>query len=392
MPIKIPENLRYLSELYVKDTPDAVLLTEYPSSNSDDTAFKNGSEFIIHDPFPPPPRELLKTLGPHHLMYGWGNHIAVTSELRPPDLLLSHWKSVLGTDGVPNWIEWIEFNQNDQFITLFPHESLTVEQQVIHPRLNYRLHSKEVIEQISCSQAEVFDSLTMPCIAKLSHGYAGLGNFIIKDANDEAEMRSELQKHWPDAKLVFNSLIENIVGDYGVQFYLHSDGTAVWIGLTQQHFNDANRWCGGSYSQNLQTELLEPFQPIVTATADYLHNEGYHGLVGIDILRDKSGECFLVDVNPRLTGITPFLMASRMFSADEGFAEGVYMASYRFAGTLEELVKTADSFEDCRMMVLSAFEDKNGTKPLTICHLSVSSRSKQRNKEILERLQTNRQK
>ena len=381
MSIKIPENLRFLSELYVRDSPVAVLLTEYPSSNSEDTVFQNGSEFIIHDPFPPPPRELLKTLGPHHLMYGWGTHVSVTSEVRPPEMLLQHWRSVFGDEGIPNWIE---FNRSDRFITLFPHQSLTPEQQVIEPRLNYRLHSKKVIEQIQCSQADVFESVAIPCIVKLSHGYAGLGNFMINDADDEVRMRTELEKHWPQSELVFNSVIKNIAGDYGVQFYLNRDGAAVWLGLTEQHFNEANRWCGGSYSQNLQTEMLEPFEPIVTATADYLHNEGYHGLVGIDILQDDSGKCFLVDVNPRLTGITPFLMASRIFSAVDGFGEGIYLASFRFAGTLEQLIETTESFENCRVMVLSAFEDLKAAEPFTICHLSVSSRSKQRNQEILK--------
>ena len=385
MSIKIPENLRYLSELYVKDSPEAVLLTEYPSSNSEDTFLQNKTEFIIHDPFPPPPRSLLKTLGPHHLMYGWGKYVSVTSEVRPPDALLEHWQRTFGTDGTPNWVE---FNPNGQFITLFPLQSLDATQQVIDPAVNYELHSKEVIEKISCRQADVFESVQYPCMVKLSHGYAGLGNYLLRSSSDETAMKSEQKKHWPSAKLVINSVIENVVGDYGVQFYLHRDGTVVWIGLTEQHFNDANKWCGGSYSMRLQTKLLEPFAPIVSETAAYLNSQGYHGLVGIDILRDDSGECFLVDVNPRLTGITPFLMASRIFAKQEGLTEGVYLASFRFDGSLQRLIETAESVPDCRVMVLSAFEDSAQEKPVTICHLSISSQSQSRNKEILESIKT----
>ena len=197
-------------------------------------------------------------------------------------------------------------------------------------------------------------------------------------------MRDELEKHWTDSTLVINSVIENIAGDYGVQFYLRRDGSVVWLGLTEQHFTEANKWCGGTYSKSLQTELIEPFEPIVTATAKHIHSRGYFGLVGIDILRDSGGRCYLVDVNPRLTGITPFLMASRIFAADESLDEGIYQASFRFQGTLNELISIAESFDDCRVMILSAFEPAD--KGNTICHISVSSKSQSRNREVLDQL------
>ncbi len=383
MPIEIPDYVKFLSELYVEDAPDACLLAEYPSSNSDETRFQNKTEFIIHDPFPPPPRELLKSLGPHHLMCCWGDLVPVTSELALPSSLLKHWKGLFGPDGLP---DWNPFDEGDQFITLFPHQSLTPMQQVIDPVANYDLHSKEVIEQIHCPQAEVYDSVSFPCIVKLSHGYAGLGNFMLQNEADESAMREELSEHWPDATRVINSVIENIVGDYGVQFYLRRDGSVVWLGLTEQHFNEAKKWCGGTYSKHLQTDLIEPFEPMVTATAEHLHNAGYFGLVGIDILRDIDGGCFLVDVNPRLTGITPFLMASRIFDKDLSFGEGVYQASFHFSGSLDELIGVAEAFNDCRVMVLSAFEDRAADKPTTICHISVSSNSQTRNREILNQL------
>ena len=386
MPIEIPAELRFLSELYASDAADSCLLAEYPSSNSDQTIFRNTTSFIIHDPFPPPPRELLTSLGPHHLMCCWGTELPVTSQIAPPDLLIQHWQQIFGKGGRP---VWKPFDESDLFIPLFPHQSLTAQQQVIDPVTNYELHSKEVIADIDCPQAAVYESIQYPCIVKLSHGYAGLGNFLLHDESYEAAMRAELDKHWPDATLVINSVIENIVGDYGVQFYLRRDGSIVWLGLTEQHFTESNRWCGGTYSKALQTSLLEPFEKIVTATAEHLHSHEYFGLVGIDILRDQNGSCFLVDVNPRLTGITPFLMASRIFEKEDAFEEGIYQASFRFAGSLDDLIKRADSFNDCRVLVLSAFEESPGDNPTTICHISVSSKSQNRNREVLDQLASN---
>ena len=95
-------NARLLSELYAVDTSDSVLLTEYPSSNSNETRFQNDREFQIHDPFPPPRRELLKYLGPHHLMCGWGNLLPVTSEIAPQAMLLEHGQEAFGPTGIPH--------------------------------------------------------------------------------------------------------------------------------------------------------------------------------------------------------------------------------------------------------------------------------------------------
>lgn len=371
MPLEKRPDVRFLSQLYAQDEPDAVMLVEYPSSNSDQTRFQNRNRFIIHDPFPPPRPELLKILGPHHLMCGWGNEVRVCSEIPPPAPLVQHWKRMLGSDVCPTWQS---FDPTDRYHTLFPHESITADRQVVDPAVNYKLHSKEVIEEIACPQALVLDSVTPPCIVKLSHGYAGLGNYFIHKSADEAEMREQLQQHWPDAALVVNSIIEDICGDFGVQFYLHKDGTMVWLGVTQQHFDSAMKWSGGAFSSDLQDSLFDAAGDIVEAAGEYLHNAGYVGLVGIDILRDASDRHFLVDVNPRLTGISPFLMTSRIFSR-HGFSEGVYRASVRVKGSLEQLIETAEAADNARVVVVSAYEEPDARH--TICHLSANSDCRQ---------------
>ena len=189
--------------------------------------------------------------------------------------------------------------------------------------VSYAVHSKQTIEKINCPQADVLDSVVPPCIVKLSHGYAGLGNFLIRNETDVAQMRQKLAKHWPKAKLVTNSIINNITGDFGVQFYLRRNGSMVWLGFTEQLFDENQRWCGGTFSNDLQMDLFDDLCEIIEPVGIHLHKSGYFGLVGIDILRNASNRLFLIDINPRLTGISPFLVASRIF-AREGLTEGVY--------------------------------------------------------------------
>ena len=322
----------FLSELYAADCQDAALLTEYPSSNSDQTRFRNQTKFIIHDPATPPKRELLKILGPHHLMLGWGQAIPVCSDEQPPQILLDHWGRTFGAAGVPNWMAPDDARP---YITLFPHQSVSGDRQVIDPEVNYRLHSKEVIEKIDCAQAAVLDRIAPPCVVKLTHGYAGLSNFFVRSDQDAVAVRERLNQQWPDVKFVVNGIIEDIQSDVGVQFYLKKDGTAVWLGFTEQNFDPAGKWSGGCFSAEAQEQRFEQLSEMVKPAAEYLHSEGYFGVVGIDIVTNGVGDMFLVDVNPRLTGITPFLIASRMF-AEEGLGEGIYLASCRFAGSMEE--------------------------------------------------------
>lgn len=376
---KRPE-VRFLSQLYAADEPDSVMLVEYPSSNSDHARFQNRDRFIIHDPFPPPRPELLKVLGPHHLMCGWGNDVKVCSELRPPETLIQHWQRIFGLEGCP---AWQAFDPSDRYHVLFPHEAIAAQQQVVDPVANYALHSKEVIQQIDCPQALVLNAITPPCIVKLSHGYAGLGNYFIRQPADEASMHEQLNRHWPNATLVINSIIENVCGDYGVQFYLHKDGSMVWLGVTEQHFNSNLKWSGGSFSAELQDQLYKAAGGIIEATGQHLHKAGYVGLVGIDILKDSDGHHYLVDVNPRLTGISPFLMMSRIF-AEQGLGYGIYRASVRVKGSLQQLIETAEATHNGRVVVLSAFEEQSGD--FTICHLSANAESLQMCDDLLDQI------
>ncbi|MEM9943783.1 MAG: ATP-grasp domain-containing protein, partial [Planctomycetota bacterium] len=292
-----------------------------------------------------------------------------------------HWKSIFGSEGVPRWESFDSADREKSYLTIFPHEKISASQQAVNPEVNYFLHSKEVIEKIACPQAAVLPRVSYPCVAKLTHGYAALGNFFLRNSEDEREMRNRLADQWPDAKLVVNSMIENIVDDFGVQFYIQKNGGVIWLGLTEQQFDDSFRWCGGVYSHDQQTNLFESLRPFVAATGDYLARRGYFGVAGIDVVQNSSGDMFLVDVNPRLTGVSPFLIASRIFAKKEGWKEGAYHASLKFQGTMDELISKVESVSKARAMVLSAVErTKQG---FTICHFSVNSDSQERNLKVV---------
>ena len=376
---------RFLSELYQRDCQTGSLLAEYPSSNSEATAYKNTERYIIHDPYPPPTASLLKVLGPHHLMCGWGNRLPVCSDVPPPTLLLDHWQGLFGDNGVPTWHEIeTDVDADVNYITLFPHENVLAKQQRINPDRYYPLHNKTTIGKIDCPQPKILPDVSPPCVIKLSHGYAGAGNFFIYNTQDEQNARQKMAETWPDAEYVVTQVVENIIGDYGAQFYLDRQGNSYWLGVTEQIFNAERRWAGGVFFADDQDQHYARFQSITAEVAAYLHNQGYFGVVGVDILQDKKDNNFLVDLNPRLTGITPFLMISRLF-LQQGYPAGCYAPGLVFPGSLEQLIDRADNTNNVRIIIQSAYQNDNTGN--TTCHLSVSGGTLAVCKKALAKLQ-----
>jgi len=294
--------------------------------------------------------------------------------------LLAHWDAMLSQAGCPNWVPL----QDDQtYITSFPFEAISADRQVVPPDTLYHLHSKQAIAEVPCSQAEVYEAVQFPCILKLSHGYAGLGNYVVRNDAELATAKADIASSWPGAPIVINQLLNDIIGDYGVQFYLDKQGVMTWLGFTQQLFSDTGRWTGGIFNADIQDEFYPEFYEIAEPVAHYLHENGYFGVVGIDILQTKANDFFLVDINPRLTGITPFLMTARLFIAD-GFSHGFYATSVYIAGGLSDVIARAQTVSNARILVLAAYNAPGSST--TKCHLSISGASRQACERALSEL------
>ena len=375
------DGFRFVSELYQRDAPQTVLLPEYPSSNNPDAPYRNTGRWIIHDPFPPPDLRLIRELGPHHLMCAWGSRIPVTSTVRPPEALLDHWERVLGPQARP---AWQEFDPGRTYTTIFPLESLAASQQEIDPETCYALHGKQALARIDCRQPEPLQEIVPPCMIKLSHGYAGLGNYLVRDEGERQTALASIRQHWPTADLFVTRVIENIVGDYGAQFYVHRNGETTWLGFTHQIFDPRGKWTGATFSAHDQDRTASVLGEFTCPVSRYLHSNGYYGVAGIDVLEDHRGKRYLVDLNPRLTGVTPFLFACREFLRAEDIGAAVYAASTVVSGSVEELIRTAEAERDARILVYAAIE--SGDRPTTTCHLSVHGKTVAQCQRVRKRL------
>jgi hypothetical protein len=90
-------------------------------------------------------------------------------------------------------------------------------------------------------------------------------------------------------------------------------------------------------------ELLAPYALDV---ANYMLKVGYWGFAGIDVLLDGEGKGFVVDVNPRVTGSMPALVATPGIHEKYGFNVGKFRKStkWSYPGGKEELLAKADEW------------------------------------------------
>ncbi len=91
--------------------------------------------------------------------------------------------------------------------------------------------------------------------------------------------------------------------------------------------------------------------------AQYCLSRGYWGACGIDVLMDRHSRGYVVDVNPRVTGTCPALMAFTKLQQQQGassssnaaaFQHGTFRRSkeYGFPGSAQELLRQVKKFNE----------------------------------------------
>ena len=62
-----------------------------------------------------------------------------------------------------------------------------------------------------------------------------------------------------------------------------------------------------------QNEIERQVRPTTVPVATALHQRGFFGLFGVDVLVDEAGRQYVVDINPRILGSTPLVFSQLSF-------------------------------------------------------------------------------
>ncbi|EDO29663.1 predicted protein [Nematostella vectensis] len=374
-----------LTSLLSQDVPYGAMLLEFPSSSNTSLEFVNSERFLIYD-FPPPAAIYNEYLLPLRACPVAGDSIPLLLRGAPSHSLSQHWlKWVPGF--TPPFIKHIhEVMDYDDIVTSFPHQMIPSCKHAVDPEVHYKLLSKNSIPEMGAHTPHhmTMENHALPCMVKAAHGKGTKGTFKA-DTEQEleqilVELRNNLQRCEPP---ILTEVIEDIDGNYCLQFYLHKSGEIYWLGVTTQIMGDKFVWGGGVVDWTKQLYLRGLLWGTICPVKEYLHKQGYFGIVGIDVLTSKRGK-FVIDVNPRINGTTPQLfLAPRM--ADLGYGLSVYIADGRFLCTSESLVQRADvlnSTGEVRVVVLSSADIRDGCE----AHVVVFGESEEKASEGFKRL------
>ena len=203
----------------------------------------------------------------------------------------------------------------------FPFQSFPAKKHAVHPDIHYKLSSKARIPEMGapCPRYMSRDNYTLPCMIKAAQGKAKRGTFLVRTEEEANEAFGELSRHFGDAELVVTEVIENISKCLIVQLYLFQDGHVHWLGVkckTNMPFAKRPEGCvpRPDVNWNEQTELKELLRDVVTPVTQYLHQNGYFGFTGVEILVNGIG-CFVIDVNLKISSSTNLLLIAPHMAA-----------------------------------------------------------------------------
>lgn len=370
------------SDLFVEDISDAeyAFMLNYPATASW-ASYPNTKKYFLQDGS----SEATKTSydkifqqEPWKNLAVLGNAIPGIVTNLPPKLLVNYWREHFGFSY--DNIEVIsrsryldELNHSDRFhklLTLFPFDHLKREKHAVNPDTHYHLLNKATLselgvphpqyetyylEQVNLEDIHLPEQF--PYLIKTSHGLSGEGTYIINNASDLNYCFEELRKYL-DIKLldtiIVSEYIKNVVQNYCVQFYVNKAGDIKLIGTTKQLVTSEGNYLGGIIDYR-QTDMNR-FSKMIATIGKYAHQQKYFGVIGFDVLEDKDGQMYVIDVNFRVNGSTP-LCLQRHTLLERGKEVAKYFSNYRIIGSLESiLLNLKTELDNKELIILSALE------------------------------------
>jgi hypothetical protein len=376
------------SELFAADIADSrkAFLLSYPSTASW-SPYPNTSKYLIQDGNVEEKKagfDQIRQREPWKIMAVLGNRLPGLMTSRPPDGLIDYWKDAFGYSydnmQVLPHERWADILNQEQpytrIITLFPYDHILPGLHAVDPDAHYYLLSKCSLADIcpSVPPYQVYDlyeidldQLPLPSVypyaVKTSHGLSGEGTYIIHNDRDKAHCLAELQIYVQMRLvryIVVMAFVSDVTDNYCVQFYVDRTGGVSLIGATHQLVSETGVHLGGII--RFQATDMNPFFDIIQHVALHVHQRGYFGVIGVDILKDKDGRLHVIDANIRVNGSTPLcLQRNQLLDADRETAK--YSTDYCFQGSLDQALKTFKKPLDGKdFMILSALETRTGSR------------------------------
>ena len=361
----IREGLRYLGRCG-DESSEVVMLFESPSSSRADSTFFNCQVYKFHD-YPPCSSLTKAVLGPcrYALMNG-SSYPAFLANGAPPSGLMEHWEATVPGFVRPRFVS--EITESTRAYAYLPCES--IQNHVNDPHVHYHMAGKDALHLMTKKTPKMLNSTSIqrPCIAKTTHSMGSKGIFVIRNDDDEAQFKAFLEESGHPT-FVVTEFIE-IERNVACHFFIHPNGEVTFFGSNENHREEDGRFSLDSYLLQADQDYLREIQlPYVKDVAAYCHSLGFWGFCGVDVLFDSSGQGYLVDVNPRVTGSCPSLMVATLLKDKYGFEVGLFRRSGKinYKGSTQQLFDEVAAYNEMnqgksQVVIFSAMQVEELTK------------------------------
>ncbi|KAL7573575.1 hypothetical protein ACA910_008711 [Epithemia clementina (nom. ined.)] len=369
-----------------EDHQDIIMLFESPTAFSqqqhqqDSLEFYNSQVYKFHD-YPRSPQPSKAVLGP--CRYSLMNGATYPSYLQdePPKGLVEHWKETIPGFVEPTFVSSIP--ESAQVYAYLPMEH--IRHHVNDPHVHYHLAGKDAIRLMTQKTTRLYSNTKdhRPCICKTTHSMGSKGIFVIRNDEDEAEFNAFIAETG-NPTFIITELVEHISRNIACHFFIHPNGDVTWFGSNENFLQTNDRtgeseWSSDSYIYQHDQDALRELQwPFVQDVVHYCRSLGFWGSCGVDVLVDQTtGQGYLVDVNPRVTGSCPAIMVSHLLRERYGFEYGLFRRSthHAFPGPAEELLRQVRALNEERrgqcLVVIYSFYPVDETQ--TLVNLGVHS-------------------
>ena len=175
--------------------------------------------------------------------------------------------------------------------------------------------------------------------------------------------------------------LQNVDKEYNCGFYVNKSGEMWWLGAALVMKNKGSGTCR-IYSAPDQPTLEDQLKPSLVPVAKSLHQEGYFGIVGCDLLVDRDGNQYVIDINPRLnTSTIIFLLSKRM--THKGYNVGVICGdSVTIKGNIRDAIEIRETVKGGEIFIQSAVEDDHCTK----CYITLFGDTEQACDKLLDQV------
>lgn len=188
----------------------------------------------------------------------------------------------------------------------------------------------------------LFRTQPLPFVVKLCRAGCGFGTFIVKTEAQRDKTLAALFAHQArGTREVILSAYIDLIKDLSVHFVVGAPGTVhdrdnpLIVGVTVQTLTLDGKWTGGQIDYSQQSALHEHVLATVRDTARRLPHR-FVGWAGVDIVEDKDGGQWVVDLNARFTGSMPICFMSQHFWRERQLKLAQF-AAFEYTGPVDAI-------------------------------------------------------